>query len=245
MFYKKLTTNCFFSLKEQYLLTHNQNGREYWLDKLSKSRQKKLTYNNMHLAKNMQFTEENGIPIVNRYTGPVDFNVFPFAERKKHSGIQEGLHFFTDDYKYCSAITANLERTTYSMINYDFLYEPDCSLYVGDKKGFNIQSIIISRFAAAYWQSCGFNVIPVASWGDVNSFEYCFEGLPTESVIAVCGIGHSHCTAAKTLWEYAINTLVTLKHPTHLIIFGGNDIPKIDLPVTHIKDYINTKLRTL
>ncbi len=244
-FSKIFASESLFSLKEQYLLTHDNKGREFTLCILSKALQRKLTYNNLHLSAGMRFTEENGIPIVESYTGTVDFDVYPFTEKNKHIGSSSALHFFLDDYKFHSAITRNLEATTYSIIDYGYVFAPDCSLYVDVPKQVNLQAIYLSRFAAAYWQICGINVIPVASWGNVSSLSYCFEGLPKHSVIAICGIGHEHSKGAKSLWLYAVHKLIEILKPTILIVFGGSEKDTIGLPVSvkHIPDFIHKNFR--
>ena len=58
------------------------------------------------------------------------------------------------------------------------------------------------RFRDAIWCMCGYNVIPTASWGNADSFKYCYEGLPENSIIAVGGMGHHHCRAAESLWHF-------------------------------------------
>ena len=78
----------------------------------------------------------------------------------------------------------------------------------------NRDSVYHSRFITAYWQKCGYQVIPTASWGDANSFKYCFEGLPEHSVIAVCGIGHDQDKSRKTLWH--IDSREEADSPCHL-----------------------------
>jgi len=238
-------TSSLFSLKEQYLQTHNDRGRFYAICALPESQQRKRTYNNMHLSVRMKFTEGNGLPIIQSYIGAVDFHVYPYTERNKHASENSALHFFLDDYKFNSAITRNLETTTRNIINYDYVFAPDCSLYVDMPKQVNLQAIYNSRFAAAYWQSWGLNVIPVASWGDVKSLSYCFEGLPQKSVIAVCGTGHNHCKGAKILWDYAIKNLIERLEPTTLIGYGGNEEDTFGLPVNvrYIPDFIHRKFR--
>ena len=242
---KQSQTSSLFSLKEQYLQTHNDRGRLYTICALSEAQQRKCTYNNMHMSVRMKFTEENGLPIVQSYTGAVDFQVYPFTERNKHTSENSALHFFLDDYKFNSAITRNLEPTTRSVINYDYMFAPDCSLYVDASKQVNLQALYHSRFAAAYWQSWGLNVIPVASWGGVKSLSYSFEGLPQHSVIAVSGTGHNHRKGAKVLWNYAVKTLIEKLEPTTLIVYGGNEEDTFGLPVDvkFIPDFIHRKFR--
>ncbi len=56
--------------------------------------------------------------------------------------------------------------------------------------------------------------------GNADSLRFCFEGLPTQSVIA--GIGHSFCSPAKRLWNYAVDKLIEEKQPSTLIVYGGD-----------------------
>lgn len=90
-------------------------------------------------------------------------------------------------------------------------------------------------------------MIPTASWGDVNSFKYCFDGLPEHSTIAVCGIGHDQCRSANTLWHLGIARLVEKKKPMMLIVYGGKQEDHLQLPVKvkYIPDFINQHFRNL
>lgn len=235
-----------FSPKEDYLLTHTARGKSICFSKLPYTRQRIMRYENMHLMDGIDFV--NGIPIVAPYNGQLDFAMVPFTERAKHSGVGEALHFFLYDYKFVS-VWNRLEEITHSIYNYEYLFAPDFSLYADDDRfrQINRQNVYRSRFVAAYWQKCGYQVIPTASWGDVNSFSYCFEGLPEHSVIAVCGIGHGQCKAARTLWHLAIAQLIEEKRPTTLIVYGGKEEDALHIPVNvkYIPDFINIKLRKL
>lgn len=232
------------SPKEQYWQNHTARGTDVFFKQLSDCERRAMRYENLHLTIGMKFI--NGMPIVNPYKGTLDFEPVPYTKRNKYSGKGNAVHFFLDDYKFAN-IWNRLESVTHSLYKFDVLFAPDFSLYVNDDMFVqtNKTSIYRSRFIAAYWQKCGYNVIPVASWGDVNSFKYCFDGLPENSVIALCGIGHSHCSAAKRLWHYAIDELVETKHPTALIVYGGEDKPSLDIPIMHFKDFITKNLRKL
>lgn len=236
-----------FPPKENYLMTHAANGKNIYFSKLSSNIQRRMQYENLHLMDGMKF--ENGIPIVAPYKGSLDFKLIPFTERSKHTGEGEALHFFLDDYKFSKLIWDKLERTTQNIIKYDVLMAPDFSLFTNEDKyhQINKQSVYRSRFITSYWQQCGCQVISTASWGDVNSFSYCFDGLPKHSVIAVCGIGHNQNKSATTLWHLAISRLIEEKEPTTLIVYGGKEeeLQQISVPVKYIPDFINSKLRKI
>lgn len=235
-----------FSPKENYLLTHTTKGKNKYISQLPESVQRRMRYENMHLLYGLDV--EDGIPKVAPYNGPLDFDLVPFTARVRHSGKGEAVHFFLYDDTFVS-VWYKLEAATHSLCKFEYLFAPDFSLFTDDERFHLINKLNMfrSRLIAAYWQKCGFKVIPVASWGDANSFSYCFKGLPEHSVIAVCGIGHDHNNAARTLWHLGIAELTKRKKPTRIIVYGGkgDEALQLPVPVKYIPDFINSKLRKL
>ena len=64
-------------------------------------------------------------------------------------------------------------------------------------------------------QLSGISVVPVATWGDVNSLK--LSGLPKHSIIAVCGVGHNKSKGALSLWNYAMQELERQLEPTNIL----------------------------
>jgi hypothetical protein len=176
-----------FSRKELYRMAHDAKGNSNFLHLIPKKNRRKIMDANMHLMQGMEF--ENGYPILKPYTGPTDFTIVSYTDRHKNSGAGQALHFFLDDFRFRNSLWFNLSYTTYSISNYDYVFTPDFSLWRNLKTDFpNMANIYRTRFIGAYWQICGFDVIPTASWGGLNSFSFCFNGLPKGGVIAVSGM---------------------------------------------------------
>lgn len=235
-----------FPKKMMYHLDHTKRGKNLLLTGLPDSVQRRITCDNMHLVHNMRFTDEHNFPILSAYNPEyLDFELFSYKDRNKHKVGKWAVHFFQNDYTFIKAITDRLEATTSTLIDCDVLFAPDCSLYVDAPDFINMQNVFRSRFAAAYWQSLGFNVIQTASWGNANSFRYCFEGLAEHSVTAICGIGHDYCSQAKHLWHYAVQRLIEEKSPTKLIVYGGkqDSLSNLDIPVFYYEDHITKHFR--
>jgi hypothetical protein len=66
---------------------------------------------------------------------------------------------------------------------------PDHSIFVDVPDVVNMYNVYKSRFAGAYWQHCGYNVIPTLTYGNADSFRYCFDGFPERSVVALGCLG--------------------------------------------------------
>lgn len=231
--------------KENYLLSCTDSGKLRTMMALSPKARAKAEYNNLHLLQGMRVTQRYGFPILPACRECPDLSCVPYSSRNERGKENFGVHFFEDDYKFGNPIWNRLDQTTYNLRNKPYLFAPDHSLYVGPLTGLNIGSIYRSRFEGAFWSLCGYKVIPTASWGDADSFFYCFDGLPLNSVIAVCGTGIAWSNEALELWFLGLSELESRLHPTKIIIYGDKrDIPGISTSVDFILPYSKVKHKT-
>lgn len=238
--------NPLFTKKEMYVMEHTISGRSTRIECLPEMERRRRMYENMHLMDGMTFTSRHHIPQLLPYNGTVDFELVAYSDWRKNNGTGQALHFFLDDYRFRNQLWYRLEQTSYSIRKFDYYFTPDYSMWVDIPTDFyNLESVFRTRFAGAYWQqTCGYNVIPTASWGNADSFTYCFEGLPDNSIIAVGGMGHNHCPAAKRLWHYALQELERQKHPSLILIYGKEeDLPDLSAPVKFLPCFISKRLR--
>jgi len=236
-----------FSRKDLYLMEHTKSGVSRRIASIPPKLRRRQIYDNMHLIEGLSFTPLKRFPQMEAYNGPTDFISVPYTERKKHDGKNQALHFFLDDYRFRDAVWCNLEHTTFEIYKFDFCYTPDLSLWKNlPTDHYNIENIYRTRFIGAYWQHCGYTVIPTASWGDLNSFSYCFEGLPENSIIAVSGMGCRRCQDSFNRWCYGLRRLEDSKNPTLILVYGEElNVPGLHTPMKFIPDFITTKLRKL
>ena len=99
-----------------------------------------------------------------------------------------GVHFFVDDYRF-NGIYYNPQKTLAKFSQYAFLLTPDYSLYADMQLWLQIANVAKNRWVGAYWQSKGLTVIPTISWGTVQSFSFCFDGVEKNSIVAIGMIG--------------------------------------------------------
>lgn len=233
-----------FDIKETYLQACTPSGKLREMMKLSPKSRAKAECNNLHLINGMRITQRYGFPILSPCTECPNLACVPYSSRNERGKQNFGVHFFEDDYKFENPIWNRLDQTTYQLRNRPYLFTPDHSLYVGPLSALNISSIYKSRFEGAFWTLCGYKVIPTASWGDVDSFEYCFDGLPLNSVIAVCGTGICGNNGALELWYTGLSELERRLQPILIIIYGEERvIPGLTTPVRFIQPYSKTKFQ--
>ena len=232
-----------FSKKELFRMAHDAKGNSNLLNAIPSTKRRKLMDDNMHLMSGMTF--ENGYPVLDPYKGTIELRPIAYSNKSESPKKFDILHFFLDDYRFRDAVWYNLERTTYVISPYDYLFTTDLSLWCNLRtEFFNQMNIFRTRFIGAYWQMCGFNVIPTASWGGLESFSYCFMGLPEQSVIAVSAMGARKNNKAFDLWCYGIDRLINEKRPTQVLIYGEEfDIPGLKTPVHFLPTFISKHFR--
>lgn len=52
-------------------------------------------------------------------------------------------------------------------------------------KALQLYNTFRNRWCGAYLASKDIQVIPTVNWGDENTFEFCFDGIPKGSIVAV------------------------------------------------------------
>lgn len=77
-----------------------------------------------------------------------------------------------------------------------------------------------NRVMAYYLQQQGFNTIPVASWCYESDFEWCFDGLPENSSIAISTNGCMSSPYGRRMFLRGVEELQNQKHPSTLIVCG-------------------------
>lgn len=205
------------------------------------------TYDNLHLLNGLEFTMVNGFAKVAPYVGPIDYDFYSICKWNPKLGTNCGIHAFAEDKDLDGRVWSRLEQTTYRIQECQVVVGPDYSMFVEPyMDAFNRNQVRKSRLVTAFWQSCGLNVVPLASWGNVDSFKYCLEGLPSESIIALSAESCHKTIRSWNLWCYAVTTVCETLHPIKLLIYGDPELKiPVDVPVMFIPDFIHTKLRKL
>lgn len=139
-----------------------------------------------------------------------------------------GVHFFLDDYRF-EHIYDYPQRTLNRYSQYKFLLTPDYSLYAEMPLWRQLENVAKNRWCGAYWQSKGIIVYPTISWGLAQTYEFCFDGVEQNSVVAIGTIG---CRKNKAQFMHGYDAMLDRLNPSAIICFGkpfdemrGNIIP--------------------
>ena len=127
-----------------------------------------------------------------------------------------GVLFFVDDYKFYN-IGFQPKRTFKKLSQYPVLCTPEYSMFADLPIWVQKQHIGLNRWVGAYWQSRGLKVIPSINWGLAQSFEFCFQGVEKDSIVAVGMIG---CKMDKISFMRGYNEMLNQIKPEIILCYG-------------------------
>lgn len=117
---------------------------------------------------------------------PKDFQGFNYVLNKPD--YSSCVHFFLDDYQF-ERIWQRPDFYIEKLLEFDSALAPDFSLYLDMPIAMQVWNIYRSRLIGQIMQDYGLTVIPTVSWASEESFDFCFDGLPKNSTLAISTIG--------------------------------------------------------
>ena len=126
------------------------------------------------------------------------------------------IHFFLDDYKF-EAIWNNPEPRIERLSKYKAVLSPQFSLYKEMPTSLKIFNTFKNRWCGVYFQQKGIKVIPSLSWGESDTFWFCFDGIEKGSIVAVSTLG---VRKEKELFMQGYNELLRKIQPSAIICYG-------------------------
>lgn len=131
--------------------------------------------------------------------------------------VGKGVHFFLDDYQF-NRIWTNVDRYVPMLKQFDYVMSPDFSMYTDFPKALQIYNHYRKHWVGAYLQSKGVHVIPTISWSTPDSFSWCFDGEPHDSVVAVSSVG---CGDVIDDFIEGYHAMMAELHPEKIIFYGN------------------------
>lgn len=149
---------------------------------------------------------------------PDDLVGFNYARTKKDKNV--GLHFFLDDYQF-ERIWNMPEQNINIIREYDCMLTPDFSLYLDMPIAMKIWNVYRSRLIGQMAQDEGIIVIPTVQWAEPETFEFCFDGLPHNSTLAISTVGVKRDEYALDIWKTGTAEMIKKLAPKRILVYGG------------------------
>lgn len=122
----------------------------------------------------------------------VSFNVDNWISFNYAKGCEEpekhGIHFFIDDYQF-DRVWKNPDIYIPMLQKFQAVCSPDFSPYSDFPKAIQLYNHYRKHWLGAYWQEHGIRVIPTITWSDPSTLEWCFDGEPADSMVAISSVG--------------------------------------------------------
>ena len=163
-----------------------------------------------------------------------DFIGFNCAKSEKNRA-DKGVHFFLDDYQFIRLWT-NIDNYVAMLSEFKYVMSPDFSIYTDFPKVMQIYNHYRKHWIAAYLQEAGIQVIPTIAWSTPDSFEWCFDGEPKGSSVAISSVGCMNSRERKELFLLGYKEMISRLQP-ETIIFYGTVPEECTGNIVHISEY--------
>jgi hypothetical protein len=141
---------------------------------------------------------------------------FSSVVRDETKDLEATVHFFEPDERF-DEVWNNPDGYLAELGQYRQVMSPDFSLFADMPIAEQFINTFRSRWCGWYWQEHGMTVIPTVSWSTVRSFEFCFDGLMPETVVAVSTVG---VREAEEAFMAGYRHLCRRVRPSQVICYG-------------------------
>ena len=164
---------------------------------------------------------------IDEFDEKVQFIGFNYAKTcEKQQKTDFGVHFFLDDYQF-NRLWNRPDKYIQLLLKFKYVLSPDFSMYTDYPKAMQMWKHYQKHWLGAYMELFGIKVIPTIGWSDKDSFKWCFDGEPRNSIVAISSIGTQRDKKSKQLFLEGYNKMLEVLKPTK-ILFWGNIPPEID-----------------
>lgn len=147
---------------------------------------------------------------------------FDKTKLEDQSYLNRMVHFFLYDYKF-ERVWKNPDADIEKLKRYRAVLTPDFSMYTDMAPVMQLYNTFRNRWCGAYFASKGIRVIPTVSWGNENTFDFCFDGIEKGSVVAVSTYmvsAHNNHSDQKEFFMTGYNEMLRRIEPEKIICYN-------------------------
>jgi len=182
----------------------------------------------------MKFTEK-GYAIMEPVTEiPSDFKIKRFSLFYKNEDLDAFLMFYQEDHKF-NRVWNSPDVYLNPIKKHAGAFSPDFSLYSDTPTPMQQWNHYRNQWCGAYWQSKGITVIPTVGWSDQKSYDFCFDGVPHNSVVTISALGTLQNKACREMFLEGYNKMLEVLQPSKILMYSGAKLwGHLDGPVQYI-----------
>ena len=197
-----------------------------------------------YLVKGATFIGKYQIPSLQKHSEILIPNdMIPFDKRNVVKNKNLAINFYMHDVSFRQILT-NTKKYLSELSKYQTIISPDCSLYRDMPLCLQITNTYMNRAVGFYLQKHGVYVIPNVRWGDERSFEFCFQGLPTNDIVCISTHGCIRSNENKYYFKLGLEEMLKVLKPQVVLVYGSmpNEVFNEFLSETkfvHFESYIS------
>jgi hypothetical protein len=172
----------------------------------------------------------------------ITFNSLKTLKNRKRYGV----NFFIDDYQF-DRIWQRPDVYCEMLKECKLVLSPDFTMYADAPLSMQIWKHYQKQWYGRYMQKNGIKVVPALGWSDDRSFEFCFDGIPCNSVVAVSSVGVLNNKNSKNLFLNGFKKSIDLLTPCKILFFGQlpKEIDTSGIQIIHYPHSFDDKFRRI
>lgn len=155
----------------------------------------------------------------------------------------KGVHFYIDDYQFVR-LWNDPDKYIPLLKKFSAVCSPDFSQYTDMPNAMKIYNHYRKHWLGAYWQMHGIHVIPTICWSDEKSYEWCFDGEPTNSIISISSVGTQSRKESRELFAQGCREAIKRLKPQQILWYGKCP-EEFDWNVVRIEPYYEQIVRRM
>lgn len=200
------------------------------------------SWDTLHMLEQFPSSNNWGIPdlLPDSFALPAQCSLNPYTLRDDSGKVHRRsvAHFFLDDYRFESVWLRPLSGLG-RVARFRAALTPDFSLYRDWPLSAQLWNIYRSRWVGRFWQSHGIHVIATVSWSIPASFDFCFHGITTGSVVAI-SVPDKRDKLALSLFTEGFYAMLKAVSPRQVIVYGKLPF-HCDIAINHPQDWIRLR----
>ena len=177
---------------------------------------------------------------------PTDFvpeSLVNFGKMSKGARTGQTVHFFEHDSVF-EMFWRSPETCAERIRKFGSMIAPDFSMYIQMPRVMQQWNCYRSQILAQYCQRLGIVVIPRIRFCGPDTYGFCFDGIPENSVLAVSTVGFIQMPVFREMFREGMREAIRRLKPMRLVVYGTM-IPDAfgEVPVTRFETTNQARLR--
>ena len=173
-----------------------------------------------YLTEGATFVGEPGIPmLMDLKNTQIPKGLVPINKIKYEKNKNKYVHCYVHDDVFSDFITKTWKYVDI-LKQYDGVISPDCSMLIGQSQCLQQTNVYFNRAVGFYLQKQGIPVIPNIRWSDEKSFEYCFLGVPKNTIVSISTHGCIRSKEQRRIFKLGVERTIKELQPSAIIVHG-------------------------